>query len=166
MVPLEPPCLETRLAALATWAKNEAVELPEPIARLIAESFEGSFAVLKERWAVIARLSAETGSPVSREVVLRAAGSNPIRVPLPAIINVVARRFELPASVILGRQRSRPARFAREISVYLSRSLTGFPWPRSDLPAATCAMKRRCWPPSPFPSERPRIPTSVTFLTS
>ena len=127
VVPLEPPCLETRLAALATWAKNESFELPEPIARLIAESFEGSFAVLKERWAVIARLSAETGSPVSREVVLRAAGSNPIRVPLPAIINVVARRFELPASVILGRQRSRPARFAREISVYLSRSLTGLP---------------------------------------
>ena len=125
-VGLAPPCVEVRTALWRRFAQLRQVELPEPVARILAEGVRGTVSDLQTAFAELepaARLDrGHIDACWARKFIhSRSADRQP---PLSAIATRTARHFTLHLADLRGPSRRRAIVTARNIAMYLARQLT------------------------------------------
>ena len=124
-----PPDFETRLAIVKNKAVALGMDLPDKIASYIAENVTANVRQLEGTVNKILAYKDLLGNDTDEETVTRAIQDMLRRsneyVPTPeAILEYISKYYSLDESVIRGQQRVRDAVSARQIAMYLIRSMT------------------------------------------
>ena len=129
LVDVAPPDFETRLAIVKNKAALLGMELPDKISAYIAENVTANVRQLEGTINKILAYKDLLGSDADEETVTRAMQDILKRsneyIPTPdAILEYISKYYGLEESVIRGQQRIRDAVAARQIAMYLIRSMT------------------------------------------
>jgi len=128
LVDVTPPDFETRLAIVKNKAAVLGMELPDRIASYIAENVTANVRQLEGTINKILAYKDLLGSDPDEETVARAMKDilkNSEYIPTPeAILEYISKYYALEESIIRGQQRIRDAVAARQIAMYLIRSMT------------------------------------------
>ena len=124
-----PPDFETRMAIIKNKAALLGMELPDKIATYIAQNVTANVRQLEGTINKILAYKDLLGNDTDEETVTRAIQDMLRRsneyVPTPeAILEYISKYYSLDESVIRGQQRVRDAVSARQIAMYLIRSMT------------------------------------------
>ena len=123
---IQPPDEETRLAILQSKALEQRIEITPEVARLVADRAQDNIRELEGFLNRVAAYASLTRSPITVDIASQALNAlTPPTASAPpspeAIIEGVARYFNLPAAAILSSTRARPVAEARHIAMYLLR---------------------------------------------
>ncbi|HLU40585.1 MAG TPA: chromosomal replication initiator protein DnaA [Planctomycetota bacterium] len=125
---LEAPCYETRYAIVQRKAKARNVEIPDEVARYIAETIDTNVRELEGAVVKLLGVATLTGRqisvPVAQEVLSSVPRPRPRRVTLDCVMNVIAREFSLSPRDITGKSRVSHISLTRQLGMYLSRHHT------------------------------------------
>lgn len=122
---LDRPCLETRMAIVSKKAKLRCIEVPEEVIRLVAGRIESNIRELEGALLKLDALSQAKGSPIDLELAREAFLVNPPQaVKIPAILETVAKRFNVKVSDLQGKKRAKVVTFPRHVCMHLARKLT------------------------------------------
>ncbi|MBU0718021.1 MAG: chromosomal replication initiator protein DnaA, partial [Planctomycetes bacterium] len=122
---LDQPCLETRMAIVRKKAKLRCIEVPEDVTQLIATRVDSNIRELEGALVKLDALSQTQGTPITLELARQALGPASARpVSIPQILEAVARRYNVKAAEIQGKNRSKVITQPRHICMYLARQLT------------------------------------------
>ena len=126
---IQPPDYETRMAIIKNKAALLGMELPDKIAVYIAQNVTANVRQLEGTINKILAYKDLLGNDTDEETVTRAIQDMLRRsneyVPTPeAILEYISKYYSLDESVIRGQQRIRDAVSARQIAMYLIRSMT------------------------------------------
>ena len=129
LVDVAPPDFETRLAIVKNKAALLGLELPDKISVYIAENVTANVRQLEGTINKIMAFKDLLGNDTDEETVTRAIQDMLKRsneyIPSPeAILEYICKYYGLDESVIRGQQRVRDAVAARQIAMYLIRSMT------------------------------------------
>ena len=129
LVDVAPPDFETRLAIVKNKAAILGMELPDKIAAYIAENVTANVRQLEGTINKIMAFKDLLGNDTDEETVTRAIQDmlrrNNEYIPSPeAILEYISKFYSLDEAVIRGQQRIRDAVQARQIAMYLIRSMT------------------------------------------
>lgn len=129
LVDVEPPDFETRLAIIKNKAAMLGLELPDKISAYIAENVTANVRQLEGTINKINAYKDLLGNDTDEETVTRAIQDMLKRsneyIPSPeVIIDYISKYYNLDESTIRGQQRVRDAVQARQIAMYLIRSMT------------------------------------------
>jgi chromosomal replication initiator protein len=124
--PVSLPAPDTRLAILRRLAELRKIELPDAVARLVADAIGGGVPELSGALAHLGFSAEADGSPLTPQrarhyLAQRHASREPS---LRAIASATARLFSLRSTQLLSSSRSRAVVTARNIAMYLARNLT------------------------------------------
>ena len=129
LVDVAPPDFETRLAIVKNKAALLGLELPDKISVYIAENVTANVRQLEGTINKIMAFKDLLGTDTDEETVTRAIQDMLKRsneyIPSPeAILEYICKYYGLDEAVIRGQQRVRDAVAARQIAMYLIRSMT------------------------------------------
>ena len=129
LVDVAPPDFETRLAIVKNKSAILGLDLPDKVAVFIAENVTANVRQLEGTINKIMAFKDLLGNDTDEETVTRAIQDMLKRsneyVPTPeAILEYISKYYTLEESVIRGQQRIRDAVQARQIAMYLIRSMT------------------------------------------
>jgi chromosomal replication initiator protein len=129
LVDVEPPDFETRLAIVKSKAALMGLNLPDKISAYIAENVTANVRQLEGTINKIKAYKDLLGDETDEETVTRAIQDMLKRsneyIPSPSvIIDYICKFYSLDESIIRGQQRVRDAVQARQIAMYLIRSMT------------------------------------------
>ena len=129
LVDVSPPDFETRMAIVKNKAAMMGLDLPDKIASYIAENVTANVRQLEGTVNKIKAYKDLLGSTADEETVNRAIQDMLKRsneyIPSPsAIIDYICKYYNLEEAVLRGQQRNRDAVLARQIAMYLIRSMT------------------------------------------
>ena len=129
LVDVEPPDFETRLAIVKSKTALMGLVLPDNISAYIAENVTANVRQLEGTINKIKAYKDLLGSDTDEETVTRAIQDMLRRsneyIPSPAaIIEYICKYYKVDESIIRGQQRVRDAVQARQIAMYLIRSMT------------------------------------------
>ena len=129
LVDVAPPDFETRLAIVKNKAAILGMELPDKISAYIAENVTANVRQLEGTINKIMAYKDLLGNDTDEETVTRAIQDmlrrNNEYIPSPeAILEYISKFYSLDEAVIRGQQRIRDAVQARQIAMYLIRSMT------------------------------------------
>lgn len=129
LVDVAPPDFETRLAIVKNKAALLGMELPDKIAAYVAENVTANVRQLEGTINKILAYKDLLGNDADEETVTRAMQDILKRsneyIPTPeAILEYISKYYSLEETVIRGQQRIRDAVAARQIAMYLIRSMT------------------------------------------
>ena len=124
-----PPDFETRMAIIKNKAALLGMELPDKIATYIAQNVTANVRQLEGTINKILAYKDLLGNDTDEETVTRAIQDMLRRsneyIPTPgSILEYISKYYSLEESVIRGQQRIRDAVSARQIAMYLIRSMT------------------------------------------
>ena len=129
LVDVAPPDFETRLAIVKNKAALLGMELPDKISAYIAENVTANVRQLEGTINKILAYKDLLGNDADEDTVTRAMQDILKRsseyIPTPeAILEYISKYYSLDESLIRGQQRVREAVAARQIAMYLIRSMT------------------------------------------
>ena len=129
LVDVAPPDFETRLAIIKNKAALLGLDLPDKVSVYIAQNVTSNVRQLEGTINKIMALKDLLGNDTDEETVSRAIQDmlrrNNEYVPTPeAILDYISQYYNVEQSVIRGQQRIRDAVQARQIAIYLIRSMT------------------------------------------
>jgi len=129
LVDVAPPDFETRLAIIKNKAALLGLELPDKIAVYVAQNVTANVRQLEGTIHKILAYKDLLGNDADEETVTRAMQDILKRsseyIPTPdAILDYISKYYGLEESIIRGQQRIRDAVSARQIAMYLIRSMT------------------------------------------
>ena len=132
---IQPPDLELRLAILQNKAEYHGLELSPEVLNFLAEKLQSN---VRQIEGVIKKLAAKnllTGQPVTLDLVKTTVPEYIKDTPsindyVDTIISCVARRTHVDPEDILGRKRNKEIKNARNICMYIIRSLTQLSLPK------------------------------------
>ena len=127
---IDSPDLETRIAILRHKADLQNVDLPEDVARNIAEGHATNVRELEGALTRVLALSKLTGKAITSDLVTRMLPSlraQPRDVSIRDVIEGVCVYFEVSLNDVLGSSRKKEIASVRHVSMYLSKYLTGSP---------------------------------------
>ena len=129
LVDVAPPDFETRLAIVKNKAALLGLDLPDKVSVYIAQNVTSNVRQLEGTINKILAYKDLLGNDTDEETVTRAIQDMLRRsneyVPTPeAILEYISKYYSLDESVIRGQQRVRDAVSARQIAMYLIRSMT------------------------------------------
>ncbi len=129
LVDVAPPDFETRLAIIRTKCALLGLDLPDKIAFYIADNITANVRQLEGTINKIMAYKQLLGSETNEETVSRAMQdilkSENEYIPTPeTTLNYVSRYYHVEESVVRGQQRNRAAVAARQVAIYLIRSMT------------------------------------------
>ena len=124
-----PPDFETRLAIIKNKAAHVGLDLPDKVAVYIAQNVTANVRQLEGTINKVLAYKDLLGNEADEETVTRAIQDILKRsseyIPTPeAIIEYISKYYSLDESIIRGQQRIRDAVSARQIAMYLIRSMT------------------------------------------
>ncbi len=125
---LELPCYETRYAIVQRKAKTRNVEIPDDVARHIAETIDSNVRELEGAVVKLLGVATLTGQKISVEVAQEALHGvtrlRARRVTLDCVMTVIAREFSLSPRDITGKSRVSHISSTRQLGMYLCRHHT------------------------------------------
>ncbi|MEM7307143.1 MAG: chromosomal replication initiator protein DnaA [Planctomycetota bacterium] len=124
----ESPCYETRMAILLRKSRERGRQLPEDVARLLAERIDSNIRELEGAVTKLIGFASLSGRPIDVELVrhcLRDLFASQRREPtMEDIIRVVTERFGVKLSELQSKRRSNAIAFPRQIGMVLARRMT------------------------------------------
>jgi chromosomal replication initiator protein len=125
---IETPCYETRMAILKRKSRERGCELPDEVARLLAERIDTNIRELEGAVTKVQGYAALSRSPITPElarealrelfVVRRGAPS------LDDLMHVLTEHFNVKAADLQSRRRTNAIAHPRQIGMYLARRIT------------------------------------------
>jgi chromosomal replication initiator protein len=132
-VDLQAPDYETRVAILIRKAESINVQLPEEIARLVAEAINTNVRELEGALNRLVALCSVKNCAISHELACQVINSlNPKRgkkTTPEEIQKAVALRFNVSVNDLVGKRRTQNIAIARQVSMFLCRKLTTCSYP-------------------------------------
>jgi len=129
LVDVAPPDFETRLAIVKNKAGALGLQLPDKVAVLVAQNVTSNVRQLEGTINKIMALQELLGSDVDEEMVINSIQDmlrrNNEYIPTPEdILAYISKYYLIDENIIRGQQRIRDAVAARQIAMYLIRSMT------------------------------------------
>jgi chromosomal replication initiator protein len=129
---IQPPDQETRLAILRFKASEQRLQLSPDVAQLLADRAQENVRELEGYLNRVAAYASLTRRPITLEVASLAMNAltppNSDAPPTPqAIIDGVARYFNVPLAAVSGPSRAKPIAEARHFAMYLLREIAQLP---------------------------------------
>jgi chromosomal replication initiator protein len=125
---IEPPCYETRMAILKRKSREKGREIPDDVARLLAERIDSNIRELEGAVTKLIGYSNLTGAQVTADLareVLRDLFAVRRGAPsLDDIVAVVVESFGVKLSELQSRKRTSAVAFPRQVSMYIARQVT------------------------------------------
>ncbi len=125
---IESPCYETRMAILKRKSRERGRQLPEDVARLLAERIDSNIRELEGAVTKLLGYASLSKRPVDIDLVrrcLRELFANHKREPsMEDIVRVVTERFGVKLSELQSKKRSNAIAFPRQVGMVLARRLT------------------------------------------
>ena len=120
------PDLETRIAILSQKVRMEDLDVPNDVLLYIAEHTTSSIRELEGRLLQVTAQASLLGVPITLSLAEEILGVDDIEVEITAdiIVTTTADYFDLSVADILGKSKTRPVAHARQMAMYLTRSLT------------------------------------------
>ncbi len=127
-----PPSIETRLEILSRRCRAEGWEVPDDVLFFIADAIQSNVRALEGAVTRLVVHASVLRVPMDVELAhsvlthffidKRPLSKKP-RVPIEAVVDVVAEAFAIPADAIVGHRRDRNTALARQVAMYLAREL-------------------------------------------
>jgi len=125
---IEKPCFETRVAILLRKAEKIGIELPESVARFMAEHVQDNVRELEGGLLNLKALAALDGQTISLRLAQRAlqpstaAGRRAVR--MDDVLEAVVAQFGVKLPDLQSKRRSQSVVGPRQVAMYLARKLT------------------------------------------
>jgi chromosomal replication initiator protein len=132
IVDVRPPTEEMRLRILRAKAAAQGMELEEDVARSLSRLSGPSVRELEGALTRVLACASLTSGALSPQRVSEILGPVAVRprVTIDAIQRLVGRKFELSVDQLRSHQRARSLAFARQVAMYLSRTVLEAPFSR------------------------------------
>ncbi len=134
MTDIQPPDVETRLAILYSKAEGKGVALPKEVLLYLAESYPNNIRELEGALNKIVAYTLLTSNkaPMNLQTAQRVLGvqMDPARLSLDRILEVVSEYYHLRVEDLKSASRSKDISFARQVAVYMIRTLTDASLPK------------------------------------
>ena len=132
---IQPPDYELRLAILKNKINQSHIDVPTDVVDFLARNLQENIRQLE---GVIKKLSATTllnGHPVTMEMVIQTVpeylrDAEPVSDTVSRIIDCVAKHYGVRIEDILGTSRTKKIKTARNVAMYIVRSLTSMSLPQ------------------------------------
>jgi chromosomal replication initiator protein len=123
----EAPCLQTRTAIVRRKANGRGVELPEEVARFLAERVTTNIRELEGAVIKVVGIAAITEQPISLELAESCMRGMPIKhnqVTPDDVMALITGEFAISARELTGKGRTQTVSLPRQIAMYLLREHT------------------------------------------
>ena len=135
LVDIQPPDYELRMAILRDKINASRLEIPEEVIDFLAKNLQENIRQLE---GVVKKLSLHhmvSGDPITMDAVLRTVpeyirNTEPLNDTVARIIAAVADHYRVKPDDILGKDRKKNIQTARNVSMYLVRTVTGASFPQ------------------------------------
>ncbi|HVR29761.1 MAG TPA: chromosomal replication initiator protein DnaA [Thermoanaerobaculia bacterium] len=125
---IEPPCYETRMAILKRKSKERGHELPEDVARLLAEHVDTNIRELEGAVTRVIGYATLSGQSITADLarrLLRDVFSSPRGQPsMEDILRVVTAHFGVKVTDLQSKKRTNAIALPRQVGMYLARKIT------------------------------------------
>jgi len=126
---IEPPCYETRMAILKRKCRERGGELPDEVAKTLAERLESNIRELEGAVNKLLGFSKLMGQPITPELArhclqdLFTIRRGPAS--LDDVATLVTGQFDVRLSELQSKRRTQAIAWPRQVAMYLSRRITG-----------------------------------------
>jgi len=125
---IEPPCYETRMAILKRKSRERGREIPDEVARLLAERVDSNIRELEGAVVKLIGYSGLAGSPVTvdlaREALRDLFEQRKGAPAMEEILAIVTEHFGVKLSELQSKRRTNAVAYPRQIAMYLARQIT------------------------------------------
>jgi chromosomal replication initiator protein len=125
---IERPCCETRMAILKRKSRERGHELPDDVARLLAEHIDTNIRELEGAVTRLQGYASLSGQALTTELATRVLRdvftTNRAALSMEEILRVVTAHFNIKLSELQSKRRSNAVVFPRQIGMYLIRKST------------------------------------------
>jgi chromosomal replication initiator protein len=125
---IESPCYETRMAILKRKSRERGREIPDEVARLLAERIDSNIRELEGAVTKLLSYASLSDRPVTAELAREALrelfAARKGQPSMEDILNVVTDRFGVKLSELQSKRRTNTIAFPRQIAMYLARKIT------------------------------------------
>jgi len=131
---IDPPDLETRLAILRTKAESDSEDIADDVLEFIATYVKDNIRELEGALIRVTAFASLNGERVSLDLAERVladivSAGEPRRVTPQMILDATAASYGFSVESLIGPSRTRPLVTARQVAMYLTRSLTDYSYP-------------------------------------
>jgi chromosomal replication initiator protein len=125
---IEAPCYETRMAILKRKSREKGHELPDAVAKLVAEHIDTNIRELEgavTRLISYAGLNGQEITPELARKVLRDVFAAPRGQPsMDDILRIITAHFNIKVTELQSRRRTKAIAYPRQVGMYLARKIT------------------------------------------
>ncbi len=125
---IEPPCYETRMAILKRKSREKGREIPDEVARLLAERIDSNIRELEGAVTKLIGYASVSSQPVTAELAREALrdlfATRKGQPSMEDILGLVTERFGVKLSELQSRKRTNAIAYPRQIAMYLARRIT------------------------------------------
>lgn len=125
---IEPPCYETRMAILKRKSREKGREIPDDVARLLAERIDSNIRELEGAVTKLIGYSGLSGQAVTPELAREALrdlfATRKGQPSMEDILALVTEHFGVKLSELQSRKRTNAIAYPRQIAMYLARRIT------------------------------------------
>lgn len=132
---IQPPDVETRIAILRKRAQIESLFVPNDIMVYIAENIATNIRLLEGALNKVVAFASLTGQNITLDLAVEVlkdalSANNEKVINSIAILEAVARYYDIKPGEFRSKKRSRDIAYPRQIAMYLCRNLTGMSLPQ------------------------------------
>ncbi|MCR9244481.1 MAG: chromosomal replication initiator protein DnaA [bacterium] len=124
---VEAPCFDTRTAIVQRKAAGRGTELPEDVARFLAERVATNIRELEGAVIKVVGIAAITGQPITLQLAETCMRGLPMRngqISADDIMDLITSEFAISARELTGKSRTQMVSLPRQVAMYLIREHT------------------------------------------
>jgi chromosomal replication initiator protein len=124
---VEAPCFETRAAIVRRKAMGRGVELPDDVARLLAERVTSNIRELEGAVIKVVGYAGITGQPITLALAESCVRGMPVhhaQVSSEDVMTLVTTEFAITARELIGKSRTQTVSLPRQVAMFLLREHT------------------------------------------
>lgn len=135
---IQPPDYELRLAILRNKIGQNNIDVPNDVVDFLAQNLQENIRQLDGVIKKLAMANLLSGQPINMEMVIQTVpeylrDAEPVSDTIDRILSAVARRYEVSVEEIMGTSRKKEIKTARNVAMYVVRSITGLSFPQIGL---------------------------------
>ena len=132
---IQPPDYELRLAILRNKISQNKIDVPGDVVDFLAQNLQENIRQLDGVIKKLAMANLLSGQLITMEMVLQTVpeylrDAEPVSDTVDRIIDCVARHYEVSIDDIMGSSRKKDIKTARNVAMYVVRSMTGMSFPQ------------------------------------
>lgn len=132
---IKPPDYELRMAILRNKINQNHLDVPTDVVDFLAQNLQENIRQLEGVIRKLAMSNLLTGQPVNMEMVIQTVpeylrDAEPVSDTIDRIIECVSARYNVPIDEIMGKSRKKETKTARNVAMYIVRSVTGSSLPQ------------------------------------